>query len=152
MTPQQQTALEALVGRALTAEEVAEITPMVQFRMLQAIANVLSVGRTKVASHFASERGILERFPGGPVAADALLAKLEAYAEAAQPLSRITGRAIRFLRQPEGLDIGSPATQAMLGAITQAGVITADEFAGLRAMALRPDPITDGQVATALGA
>lgn len=152
MTPQQQTALEALVGRALTAEEVAELTPMVQFRTLQAIANVLSVGRTKVVSHFASERGILERFPGGPVAADALLAKLEAFAEAAQPLSRITGRAIRFLRQPEGLDIGSPATQAMLGAITQEAVITPEEFAGLRAMATRPDPITDGQVAAALGA
>lgn len=152
MTPQQRAALEALVGRSLTTAEVEQITPLVAAGAWQSIANILSAGRTRVTSHFASERGILERFPGGPVAADALLAKLEAFAEAGQPLSRITARAIRFLRQPEGLDIGSPATQAMLGAITQAGVITAEEFAGLRAMTLRPDPITDGQVVAALGA
>lgn len=151
MTPEQRTALEALVGRALTAEEVDQITPLLGGAW-QGIANILSVGRTKVQSHFASERGILERYPLGPIAADALLAKLEAYAEAGKALSRITGRAIRFLRQPEGLDIGSPATQGMLGALVQAGELTAEEFNGLRAMTLRPDPITDAQVKAALGA
>lgn len=151
MTPQQRAALEALVGRTLTPTEVDQISSLILAGRLQAIADLLSVGRTKVQSHFASERGILERYPLGPLAADTLLAKLEAYAEAGKALSRIVGRAIRFLRQPEGLDIGSSATQTMLGALVQAGELTPEEFTGLRAMTLRPDPITDAQVLAALG-
>lgn len=149
MTPQQQAALEALAGRGLTPSEVAEITPLVAFRNTQAIADILSVGRTKVVSHFASERGILERYPGGPLQADALLAALEGFATTAHPMARIVGRALKFLAQPEGLDIGSPATQALLDQLTP-GVISQAQRDGLRAMATVNDPITHTQVGAAL--
>lgn len=150
MTPAQQAALETLAGRALTAEEVAEITPLVAFRNTQAIADILSVGRTRVQSHFASERGILERYPGGPLEADALLASLEGFATTAHPMARIVGRALKFLAQPEGLDIGSPATQSLLDQLTP-GVLTVEQRADLRAMATVNDPITHTQVGAALG-
>ena len=116
----------------------------------QAIADALSVGRTKPVSHFASERGVLERFPAGPLAGDALLAKLEAFAATAHPMARIVGRALKFLAQPEGLDIGSPATQGLLDQLAAGGVISADERAGLAQMAAVPDPVTHTEVGAAL--
>lgn len=119
---------------------------------VQAIAEALSVGRTKVASHFASERGILERYPLGPIAADELLAALEAFAATAHPMARIVGRALKFLAQPEGLDIGSPATQGLLDQLAAGGVITTAQRDGLRQMATVSDPLTIQQVKAALEA
>lgn len=116
----------------------------------QGIADALSVGRTKTVSHFASERGILERFPLGPLAGDALLAKLELFAQSAHPMARIVGRALKFLAQPEGLDIGSAATQGLLDALAAGGVITAEERAGLAAMATVHDPVSHTEVGAAL--
>lgn len=115
-----------------------------------AIADALSVGRTRIASHFASERGILERYPHGPVAADALIAKLEVFAAAGQPLSRLVGRALKFLAQPEGLDLGSPATQGMLTQLALGGVIDEQERAGLAAMATATDPVHHSAVSAAI--
>lgn len=117
---------------------------------VDAIARTLSAGRTKVASHFASERGVLERFPGGPIAADALLSKLEAFAATAHPMASIVRRAMKFLAQAEGLDIGSPVTQGLLAQLGAGGVLTAEEVSGLRAMALTADPITREQVTEAV--
>lgn len=116
----------------------------------QAIADRLSAGRTKIASHFTSERGILERFPGGPLAGDALISKLEAFGATAHPMASIVRRALRFLGHPEGLDIGSPATQGLLDALEAGAVITTNERAGLRTMATVRDPITHEQVGAAL--
>lgn len=117
---------------------------------VNAIALALSAGRTKVASHFASERGVLERFPGGPIAADALLTKLEAFSTSGHAMASIVRRALKFLAQSEGLDIGSPATQALLAQLGAGGVLTSKEVAGLRAMALQSDPITREQVTEAI--
>jgi hypothetical protein len=116
----------------------------------QGIADALSVGRTKVVSHFASERGILERYPLGPLAGDALLAKLEAFAATAHPMARIVSRALKFLAQPEGLDIGAPATQGLLDALAAGGVITAEERAGLAQMATVADPVSHVEVGAAI--
>lgn len=138
------------------AEILAAIAASPQLQALaaagntQGIADALSAGRTKVQSHFASERGILERFPAGPLAGDALLAKLEAFAATAHPMARIVGRALKFLAQPEGLDIGSPATQGLLDSLAAGGVITADERAGLAAMATVADPVSHADVGAAL--
>ena len=115
-----------------------------------AIAAALSVGRTKTASRFTSARGVLEKYPAGPVAADALLTKLEAYANAAQPLSSLVKRANGFLSQPEGLDLGSPATIAMLDALMAYGVITQAEHDGLKSIATFPDPVSADAVSAAL--
>lgn len=116
----------------------------------QAIADALSAGRTKVVSHFASERGILERFPLGPIAGDALLTKLDAFAATAHPMASIVKRAMKFLGQPEGLDLGSPATQGLLDQLALGGVMTAEERSGLRAMATVADPVTHTDVGAAL--
>lgn len=141
MTPQEiRTAIEA--DPALQALAAAGNT--------QAIADALSAGRTKVVSHFASERGILERFPLGPIAGDALLTKLDAFAATAHPMASIVKRAMKFLGQPEGLDLGSPATQGLLDQLALGGVMTAEERAGLRAMATVADPVTHTDVGAAL--
>lgn len=150
MTPQQQTALEALVSRTLTAEEVVQIDALLPTGSVGAIAALLSVGRTRVVSHFASERGILERFPLGPIAGDALLTKLDAFAATAHPMASIVKRAMKFLGQPEGLDLGSPATQGLLDQLALGGVMTAEERAGLKTMATAPNPVAVADVETAL--
>lgn len=116
---------------------------------INAIASALSSGKTKVVSHFASERGILERYPGGPIEADALLSKLETFSQTAHPMASIVKRALKFLAQPEGLDIGSPAVQALLAQMS-GSVLTAEEVAGLRAMATVPNPLTDAEVEAAI--
>lgn len=141
MTPQQiRDAIEA--DPALQAMAAAGNT--------QAIADALSAGRTRVVSHFASERGILERFPLGPIAGDALLTKLDTFAATAHPMASIVRRALKFLGQPEGLDIGSAATQGLLDQLALGGVMTAEERAGLRAMATVADPVTHTEVGAAL--
>lgn len=116
----------------------------------QGIADALSVGRTKVVSHFASERGVLERFPLGPIAGDALLTKLDAFAATAHPMASIVKRAMKFLGQPEGLDLGSPATQGLLDQLALGGVMTAEERAGLKTMATAPDPVPHEAVTAAI--
>lgn len=126
------------------------LTAMAQAGNTQGISDALSAGRTRVVSHFASERGILERFPLGPLAADALLAKLEAFAATPHQMARIVSRALKFLAQPEGLDIGAPATQGLLDALAAGGVINAQERAGLAQMATVPDPVTHTEVGAAI--
>lgn len=127
-----------------------ELLALAQAGNTQAIADALSVNRTKVVSHFASERGILERFPLGPLAGDALLTNLEAFAASAHPMASIVKRALKFLGQPEGLDLGAAATQGLLDQLALGGVITADERAGLRTMATAADPVAEFDVRVAI--
>lgn len=143
MTPQE-------IRAAIAASP--ELTALAQAGNTQAIADALSAGRTRIASHFASERGVLERFPGGPLAGDALLAKLEAFAATAHPLASIVKRALKFLGQAEGLDIGSPATQGLISTLAGLNppVITTAERDGLRAMATQPDPVPEFDVRRAI--
>lgn len=104
----------------------------------QVEALINAPNRSRLVSHFASERGILDRYPGGPLAADALLLKLEAFAQTGHALASIVRRALKFLGQPEGIDLGSGGVQSMLDALAGGGVISADERGGLRAMATLP--------------
>jgi hypothetical protein len=115
-----------------------------------ALAAALSQGRTRIRSRMLSERGILDQYPGGPVQADALLTILESFAATPVPLASIVGRALRFLRQPEGIDLGAPATQVMMDALAQAGVITATQREHLRSMVTEPDPIDEMSVRRAI--
>lgn len=150
MTPNERDALQELVERTLTEEEEAAIDAALPQRRDDVIAALLSLGRVKVVSHLASERGVLERYPAGPLAADEMLAALESFAAGQHALSRIVGRALRFLGQPEGLDIGSPATQVLLVQLVEAGALTEAQRAALVQMATVPDPITTNQVSDAL--
>ena len=115
-----------------------------------AIAGILSATRTRITSMRVGELGILAKHPGGPIAADAVLGKLEEYAATAGPLSRLAGRAMRGIRSADGLDLGDPSTQAMLGALAQAGVLAPEEAAALAGLARVPDTITADHVSRAL--
>lgn len=114
-----------------------------------AIAAALSVGRTKVASRLISERGILAEF-GDPVAADAMLTKLETFAASAHPLASVVKRALKFLAMPDGIDIGLPTTRALLDQLALAGVITTAEAETVKGLAVVPDPVSTQDVTKAL--
>ena len=157
MIPQQQTALEALVSRALTESEVNQITPLAATASHQAIADVLSAGRTEVYSRMTSARGLAEFMPGGPVAGEIVLLKLEGARDAmlasADGQQRVMGSLLRrqlsFLAG-EGLDFGSAALRGMLDQFSALGILTAGEVAALKSIAVRPAPITHTQVGHAL--
>lgn len=165
MTPTQQAALEALVGRALTQGEVDQITPLVAAGSTQAIADILSVGRTKLVSGTITTRGAAAAYPalGGLPGALAFqlahrkLVSFAATAKASQTLSTsLLGEAIELQItsfRDLGLDFSSPALRGMLDIIVQSGGITAEEAAGFKGLAVsQPDPITHTQVGAALAA
>ncbi len=117
----------------------------------EALAVALSTGRTRLqAPTMISERGIMERYPGGPVAADAVLVKLETFAASGAPGSGPVKRAMKFLASADGLDIGSAATRAQLDALAAGGVITSGEADNLKNLALVPVVVTPRQVVDAL--
>ena len=150
MTPAQQSALEALAGRALTADEIATIGPSVDARRDDLIEAALNAGRTKYAETRKVEIGVIGAYAAGPVAADALLAKLEAYAEAGQSLSRLVGRALKAMATEPGLNLGDTSTHAMLDALVASSVITASEAENLKAIARVPDPLPRDAISRAL--
>jgi hypothetical protein len=123
----------------------------------QAIADALSVGRKRVESRIISARGIAAEFPGGPVAAEVVLMKLEGAAAAASAstdqsqkvLGSLISRQLRFLAG-EGLDFGSPALRGVLDQFVGMSILTQGEVDGLKALADVPDPITHTQVGAAL--
>lgn len=130
-------ALLALVGANAAQTDVAALTA------------AFNLNRTRLVSHFASERGILDRYPGGPIQADALMSKLELFATTAHPLANVVKRALKFLGTPEGIDLGSGTVQGMLTALTP-DVLTVAERDGLRAMASAPVAVSPQELQTAL--
>lgn len=119
----------------------------------QALSDALSVGRTRVASRIVSARGIASDFPGGPVAAEAVLMKLEGAAAALaisvstqdKVLGSLIHRQLGFLAA-EGLDFGSPALRGMLDQFAASGILSADEVSGLKSLAMEPDPVPEMDV------
>lgn len=106
-----------------------------------------------------SERGLLAQYADGPVAADAVISKLEAFAQTPHALASVVRRALKFLGTPEGIDLGSAATHAMLDALQADSVLTADEVAKIKALSLQPASraevlglgvVTEAQVVEAL--
>lgn len=135
------------IQAACTPEQIAA-------KNYHVIAAAVNAVRTPITtSRMISERGILEKYPDGPVAADAVLIKLEAFAASAHPLASIVKRALKFLAQPDGFDIGSAATQGMLTQLGAGGVLTADETNKLKALApTTPNTVSWEQCQAALGA
>ena len=156
MTPRQ---LQTLI---LTGPKAAECSPHVHTNDMpkipasealakdSAIAAILSEGRKEVRSLMISERGILSRYSGGPVAADAVLAKLEAVANGEHALASLVRRVMRFLGTADGIDIGDPATQAMIDALVAYSLLTEDEGTKLKALALHDAPFTAAEVSNAV--
>lgn len=141
MTPQQ-------IREAISAS--SQLQSLAVARNDAAIAAILSFNRTKLSNKYVSIRGILESYPGGPIAADALLSKLEAFAAAGETLSSVVKRALVFLNQVDGIDLGSPATLLMLGALADGEVITTAEKDNLITIITVPDPVSLNEVSQAL--
>lgn len=100
-----------------------------------AIADALNVKTSAMGlkTRLITARGILSEYPGGPVAAAAVLDKLEAAAPAIPALRWAMG----FIKS-EGLDIGHSATHGMLDQLVTGGVITATEAANLKVLGQVP--------------
>ena len=154
MTPAEREALEALVGRPLTADEAATIDGHIgndDDRRDDLVAALLSQGRTRYVTTRVSEAGLLERWPTGPVEADAFLAKLEVFAQSGHALAGVVRRALKFLGTPDGLDIGAAATHAMLlQQLAAGGVISSDEAAHAQALSQQAAPVALADVSRAL--
>lgn len=143
-------ALAALAGRALSAAETEQIEDLLPARRDDLIAALLSVGRTHVVPRMTSARGLAELF---------VLMKLEGAAAAMKAsadqqqkvLGSLLTRQLGFLAA-EGLDFGSAALRGMLDQLAAAGVLTADEAAGLKVIAVKPNPLPTNAVSDALNA
>lgn len=151
MTPAQQDALQALVGRTLTPAELAQLDPLLADGNRQdvQIAEVLSVGRWRYADTRRMEVGFVGGYPGGPIEGDAVLGALELHAESQAPTARIVGRAVRAMRTEPGLNLGDPALHAMLDVLVPA-VLTAEQVAAIKSMARVDDPVPVRDVSRAL--
>ena len=155
-------ALEALVGRPLSPEEVADISPWLPPRRDDLIAERLSIGRTRLRSFEITPRGSAALFPAvgglpGPLALQKALRQLTAFAEAAKAApdetTSLLGEAIeeqvRGFRV-QGLDFSVPALRGMLDLIAAQGGISIEQAAGFKALAQEPEPLTTNQVSDAL--
>lgn len=165
MTPQVQTALEGLVARPLTAQEVIDIDALLPIRNDVAIAAILSAGRKRIVSRMISERGIREVC--GIVAGAHFLQFLRT-AEATPPTwlrPALTAAGVpagdQFAYEDalssawswikgDGLDLGSATTRSMLDLIGAAEASLAGAVAALKAAAEQPAPIHFNTVSDAL--
>ena len=85
-------------------------------------------------SRMISERGIMDHYQDGPIAADDVLTKLELFSVISHPAAGAVKRALKFLAMPDGIDIGSKATHTMLDMLALGSVITVDEANKLKAL------------------
>lgn len=150
MTPQQ---IRAAIAASTPALAMAHAEPPDTF----GIAALLSGATTEVHSRITTSRGVAELYPGGPLAAEAVMLKLEGTRDvmlaSADPGTKLMGSMLRrqlaFLAS-DGLDFGSQALRGMLDQFAAAGVITAQEAAGLKAIAERPVQVDEFAVRCAI--
>lgn len=142
MTPAQKSALEAVAGRALTADEIAAIDPLLPERNDVAIAGVLSSGRVRVEPKRVGIGTILATMrPNGGAFLDAL-------EQLASTDSNIKWT-LKLIEQ-SNFDIGLPATRDELTAFAAAHPALAANIAALLAVAEIADPIHYNAVSDAL--
>lgn len=147
MNAAQQAAFEALAGRVLSTDDLALIDQALTAGRINAIAPVLSAGRSRVGT---VSVGDLASW----AAATGMRAAIEDHAtNAASPLRPIA-LALRdvLVGGASGIRLDLPANAAMLGAWVSAGVLSAENRDALLALATTPDPVTDAQVQAALEA
>ena len=146
----------------MTAQEIRDaIAASAELQALvpdtTALAAALSVGRTEVYSRLVSARGMAADYFGGPVGAEVILMKLEGAAtalkasaeQADKVLGSLIARQLGFL-SGDGLDFGSPALRGMLDQFAAGGILTAEEVAGLKAIATKSAPVPEFDVRVAI--
>ncbi len=79
-------------------------------------------------------RGIMASYGLGPSAGAAFLDKLEVLSAGVPAIKW----AMKFLQAESGIDVGEPATQAMLASLVGVGGVTQTEVDGVKAMANQP--------------
>ncbi|MBX9857422.1 MAG: hypothetical protein K2Y26_17965 [Gemmatimonadaceae bacterium] len=146
---------DAMTPEAIRAAIAADEALQALVPDTAALAAALSVGRTRLTERLITERRILSAL--GVIAGAAFLDALDAFIK--QPLapehplapyhSGIT-RAVGWLKTNEGIDIGDPASQAMVQALAAAGVVDAQSAATVMALAVVPDPVAEFDVRRAL--
>lgn len=153
MTPDQQSALESVVGRPLSTEEIAALAPFLAVRNDVQIAAILSVGRVRLVENMVTERGVLAAL--GPVEGDALLTALEnlgapeTLPTAAQPYHGAICRGVSWLKAG-GLDMGSPTVRGLLDLMSAHSIIAPGHAAALKQLGEHPDPIHYDAISDAL--
>lgn len=79
-------------------------------------------------------RGIMASYGLGPSAGAAFMDKLEVLSAGVPAIKW----AMKFLQSESGIDVGEPATQAMLASLVGVGGVTQTEVDGVKAMANQP--------------
>lgn len=142
MTPVHQAALESLVARALTADEIAAIEPLLPERNDVAIADILSAGRVRFEPLLIGIGTIMATMrPNGGAFLDAL--------EALAATDSNVKWTLKLIEQ-SNFDIGLSATREELVAFAAAHPDMGPQIAALLAVAERPDPIHHNAVSVAL--
>lgn len=116
-----------------------------------AIAAAVSVGRTKLVKTTIGAGTILSVLGAGATGGGALLAKMRAQnlpAALADYADDI--REALYIIDRGDLDVSSPATQGMVGAMVAAGMMTQAQADGLLALGVDTDPVTSADVIRAL--
>lgn len=162
MNTQEQTALEALVGRALTPEEAEQIDAWLPGRRDDLIAGLLSAGRTQLVSFEITPRGSAALFPAlgtlpGPLAFQKALRQLDKFAEESasseDELTSLLGDATKEQLagyREKGLDFSEPALRDMLDLIVAKGGLSVGQAEGFKSLARKPAPLSTNQVSDAL--
>lgn len=145
MEPIQQSALEVLAGRALTAEESAQMDPLLASRDDVEIAAVLSIGRTRMQSTLIGVGTIIEVLgahgSSGGEFMDALVVVGQTNRDAYWAMSLL--RAGTF-------DLSKPASQMQIAGLAESLPDHAAGLIALAAMAQVPDPVHYIAVSNAL--
>lgn len=168
MTPAQQSALEALAGRALTADQIVQIDALLPARNDVAIAAALSTGRTALFTHLITARGVRQALP--VVQAVEFLTLLHDTATAATIPAWLTTvltqagvpveqhfayfdtiACAHDWLQSDGIDLGSTAARGMLDLIAMNDPPRfTPAVATLKALGQRTDPIQFNDVSRVL--
>lgn len=142
MTTAQQSALEAVAGRALTGEEIAAIDLLLPERNDVAIAAILSTGRVKTQPTPIGIGTVLAVM--APAGGDFLNA-LESMGAADSNVKW----ALKMIEQGT-FDVGHPVTRAQLEEFAVTAPSMSGAIAALLAVAEAPDPISFNTVSDAL--
>lgn len=148
MSPQQQTALETLVGRALTADEVTAIDGWLPHGQWPSIAAYLSDGRCKRTGSVS--RAVFLSW----AASTGMLAVIEDKATASGDPLRNSALALRYTLSggADSIRLDYPDNIQMLAAWVALGALTSANRDALLALASQTVTYTDAQVRAALGA
>ena len=119
-----------------TGPLAGELAPHLASGDDDAVADALNRrrGETVLRARMISALGVLASYPDGPMAAAAVLDKLEAAATRVPAVKW----AMMFLNTYEGIDIGQASTQGMVDHLAAGGVITADEAGKLKSLGRVP--------------